>query len=195
MHTHTNDLASLSLVALSVILLSCRSQNLAGSTGVVLAGVPSQEERIYRCIDPAMESMAWRLLTGELVRVQAANRFTLKVNGGRQVRVTIANVGTPEPSQVSPASDATRTLLHGKKIEVVANWSSEIDLPKHVIGVVEAQGYDVAEQLLAAGVVPFVEAQPYQLSQFSECVHRNAEAHAKRLHRGIWSGPEHGPAR
>src|SRR5690242_8474636 len=123
--------------------------------------------------------MAWRLLQGELESVRRPNVFILRVSDGERVRVTIANVGRPVAAEASLARATLRNLLLGKKIEVLANWPFEINTPNRVIGLVQVQGDDVAERLLAGGVVPFVEEKPYHVSQFSECVHRNAEAYAK----------------
>lgn len=115
-------------------------------------------------------------------------RFTLELASGKRVRVSIANIWNSPLSQRSVAREALRQILSRGKIEVVTNWPYEVEMPKDVAGEVHVQADDVAERLLAAGIVSFAApAKPYQVSQHSECLHRIAERYAKEKRRGIWA--------
>lgn len=173
------------LVAGSLLLLTdCRSQP---QSNLWLPPVGPYEERVAGCIDPTVESMAWRLLAGKLEGIQSESAFTLKLANGNKVRVSIANIGTAPTAQRSVAQQALRQILSRGTIEVMANWSYEVEVPEDVAGEVHVENDDVAERLLAAGLVSFAPAKPYQVSQYSECVHRNAESYAKEKRRGIWA--------
>jgi len=133
------------------------------------------------CPNPVTESMLWHLVQGSVVEVTGARTFRLRADSGEVLTVSLANIGEPADPE---ATAMLKRMIDGKRVSVMFNKPAdrgEISGDVH-----DEKGWDIARKLLRAGVATFVEAPPYTLSGYSECLHRIAEREAKAEGVGVW---------
>src|SRR5258706_3962256 len=119
------------------------------------------------CGDPVKENMSWSLVTGTVEEVLDGATFRLRDAHGNVLRVTIPNVS---PHVTAAALTVLKKEIEHKRVEIMAPMAYVSKPDDHVSGEVhDDHGRDVAEELLAAGLSPFVEARVYTLSQYTEC--------------------------
>jgi|SRR5262245_17448396 len=143
-------------------------------------------EHQIECGDPTMESMAWRVLEGDVLSVKADGDLTLtnvveSFNHlpPRFVRFTDVDVD-------AAAAQPFLKKLIGKRVSV---WiSGKLIDDDHVIGVVYLgdSEADINRALLAQGLGRYVVPPSYSMSDYIACLHRIAEREAREHHRGLW---------
>lgn len=153
--------------------------------GLATGCVRSALQQNPRCIDPTLESQAWRVIDGEVQSVNDDGSLTL-VNVAESFRrdlpprtVQIASVALDLP--------AARSYLRGfvgKRVSVWVNPRNVDD--ERVTGVLYHRSKDINHILLLRGLGRYVQPPAYAISSHTDCMHRLAEEEAQTHRRGLW---------
>ena len=141
-------------------------------------------EHQAECGDPSLESMSWRVLSGEVIAVEANGELRLgnvvewrRSLSPRVVRLVDVDVALP-------AATPFLKKLTGKKVTVWINGHAIDDT--RVAGVVYRGDADINRSLLAQGLGRYAAPPAYSLSDYTACLHRIAEREARQRRRGLW---------
>jgi hypothetical protein len=170
---------ALRLGALALVILSAFSGS-SGGPATPRNSLPAFEH-LDECVNPILENMSWGLVQGVVVEVTSVRTLRLRTDAGHIANVIIPNIA----DQTNPeATRILRSRVRGKRVSVVGNSHRRDGI---IVGEVQdAEGNDVARELLRTGITSFVPAEPYTLSSYSECLNRIAEREAKAQRLGIW---------
>lgn len=139
-------------------------------------------EHLDECVNPALESMAWRLVQGRVEEVMSVRTFRLRTDKGEVVDVSVANVG--EPFDAGALAVLRKGIL-GTHVSVFISSSAELHNGM-AAEVHDRKDRDLANYLLRKGMASFRREAGYTLTGYSECVNRIAEREAKAEGVGIW---------
>jgi hypothetical protein len=137
-----------------------------------------------QCIDPRMESMAWRTFEGEVQSFDANGELHLidVVAWHDHLTPRVVRLATVE---IDPTAQPFLRSLVGKRVSVWINPRYIDD--EHVSGIVYRGQKDINQTLLARGLGRYIEPPAYVVSDYSGCLHRIAEREARAARRGVWA--------
>jgi len=128
-------------------------------------------------------------LRGRVVSVSDGDTITLLDAAKQQHRVRLYGIDAPERGQ--PFADRSRQhlskWLHGQ--EVIVDWHKR-DQYGRLVGVVLAFGHDIGLEQVRAGMAWWYRDYAKEQQPESRQSYELAEQEARRMKRGLWSGPE-----
>jgi endonuclease YncB( thermonuclease family) len=144
------------------------------------------------CGDPRLISQAYEFRTGTVVSVSTGDTAMVEVRGGERAgRTTVRLVEIDAPRDSRSAAAAREELVKailGKEVQVMVSPVQKPTMPLTVmITVAGAPGIDVAEQLLAKGLVKYRHFGAFAIDWWLECHYKRAEARAKAAGLGVWA--------
>ena len=154
------------------------------------------------CGDPRMISQAYELRIGTVVSVSEGDTAVVEIRplilpgglligGERAGRTTVRLVGIDAPRGSRSAATAREELakaILGKEVQVLVSPVQKPTMPLTVmLTVAGAPGIDVAEQLLAKGLVKYRYFGAYAIDWWLRCHYTHAEARAKAAGLGVWA--------
>ena len=134
------------------------------------------------CGNPLVESMAWAVVSGTVVRVVDGRSFLLKTGEGKMVEVVLGAVDYGRGNE--KRRNALSSWIQDRPVTVLVNPQSRD--AKSVVGVVHSASLDVNRELLRTGVAKYKEPIAYSVSNYVACTYRIAEREAKQEKRGLW---------
>lgn len=137
------------------------------------------------CINPAMESMSWRQLEGEVAAVEANGEIRIVKVVEEMRRPVAPRVVSFANVEIDPSALPYLRSLIGKRIKVWINPRRFDD--ERVIGLLYRGDEDLNRRLLARGLGRYARPEAYSLSDYSDCLHRIAEREARAARRGVWA--------
>ena len=144
------------------------------------------------CGDPTMESQSWISVTGKVIEIIDGNALVM-LHEEKELVVNLAAVDAPLPGR--PFGAAARRYLKdwvsGQQVSVWVNpsaLSSAGQKPKQITGVVYlgTGSDDVNLALIRNGLARHKKSKPFEMSNYTECWYRIAEAEAREARRGLW---------
>jgi len=184
---------------------------LASLAGIEPMSVPSGEAAdphgsVLRppdeCGDPRMISQAYEGRVGTVVSVSTGDTAVVEIRplilpGGRLVggeragRTTVRLVAIDAPRGSPSAATAREELakaILGKEVQIDISPVQKPTMPLTVMLTVGgAPGIDVAEQLLAKGLVKYRDFGAYAIDWWLRCHYKLAESRAKAAGLGVWA--------
>jgi endonuclease YncB( thermonuclease family) len=156
------------------------------------------------CGDPRMVSQVYELHVGTVVSVSKGDTVVVdirplslpgdrSIGGKRAGRTIVRLVGIDAPGESRSAATAREELakaIVGKEVQIEVSPVQKPTMPLTVmLKVGAAPGIDVAEQLLAKGLVKYRDFGAYAIDWWLRCHYERAEARAKAAGLGVWAKP------
>ena len=145
---------------------------------------PSKPKFEYEkeCGNPEVESMAWQLIEGTVVRIIDGDSVELRTNNGELRIVNLVAI------DASPAKEVARELLSemvlNRKVHALVNPSKS--RVQTLVGVLHLGLKDVNSELLKAGAAKYQTPPPYSVSAYTACGYSIEERIAREAKKGIW---------
>jgi endonuclease YncB( thermonuclease family) len=131
---------------------------------------------------------------GKVVKVEDGATVILSLKGRKTTRVNLNGIDVPARGEAfsEPSRLLLENLLKGKVVDVWVNdhkWGRQI--PAEMAGVVHLRNIemlDVNLLMIQSGMARHKEAEPYSMSNYTECHYIKAEEEARAARRGLWRG-------